>query len=128
MRSKRRRAGIAFRHVIQALWRKPGALARYQHREELFPNATDRLAHDKLVRDHGQRPGELAYLRRLKLTAELGVHAVAGWLGERVGATSPPGHTESGRQSLCPSPVVTLAEPVVDLAAYDALLSGGEVA
>jgi hypothetical protein len=48
-------------------------------------------------------------------------------LRERVGATSPPWRTESLRQFLCPSPMVTLVEPAVDLAVYDALL-GGEVA
>ena len=127
VRAKGRRAVIDYRHIIQALLRKPGAFARYRHREELFPNATYRLAHDKLVRDHGQRPGELEYLRLLKLTAELGVNAVVGWLGELVNAAAPPWRTESVRQFLCPCAAVTLAEPLVDLAVYDALL-GGEVA
>jgi transposase len=127
LRSKGRRAVIDYRHVIQALLRKPGAFARYRHREELFPDATYRAAYDQLVRDHGPRPGELEYLRLLKLTAELGVSAVVGPLRERVGATSPPWRTESLRQFLCPSPMVTLVAPAVDLAVYDALL-GGEVA
>jgi hypothetical protein len=127
MRSTGRRAVIDYRHVIQALLRKPGAFARYRHREELFPDATYRAAYDKLVRDHGQRPGELEYLRLLKLTAELGVSAVSGLLSERVGEASPPWRTERIRQCLCPSPVVTQVEPAVDLAVYDALL-GGEVA
>ncbi|MEN9544062.1 MAG: hypothetical protein RLZZ598_895 [Pseudomonadota bacterium] len=127
MRSRDRRAVIDYRHVIQALLRKPGAFARYRHREELFPDATYRAAHDKLVRDHGQRPGELEYLRLLKLTAELGVNAVSGLLGELVGEGSPPWRTESVRQCLCPSLVVTQVEAPVDLAVYDALL-GGEVA
>ena len=127
VRSKGRRAVIDYRHVIQALLRKPGAFARYRHREELFPNATYRRAHDKLVRDHGQRSGELEYLRLLKLTAELGVSAIDGWLGELVGDAAPPWRTESVRQFLCPSPVVMLAEPPVDLSVYDALL-GEEVA
>jgi transposase len=127
MRSKGRRAVIDYRHVIQALLRKPGAFARYRHREELFPDATYRAAHDKLVRDHGQRPGELEYLRLLKLTAELGTGEVVGWLVERVGATSAPWRTESVRQFLCPSSEVTLVDAPVDLSVYDALL-GGEAA
>ena len=127
MRSKGRRAVIDYRHVIQGLLRKPGAFARYRHREELFPDATYRAAHDKLVRDHGQRPGELEYLRLLKLTAELGISAVAGRLSELVGAAVPPWRTESVRQFLCPSLVVTQVEAPVNLAVYDALL-GGEVA
>jgi hypothetical protein len=127
LRSKGRRAVIDYRHVIQALLRKPGAFARYRHREELFPNATYRAAHDKLVRDHGQRPGELEYLRLLKLTAELGVSAVAGLLSELVGSAVAPWRTESVRRFLCPPPAVPLVEPTVDLALYDALL-GAEVA
>lgn len=126
-RSRDRQAVIDYRHIIQALLRKPGAFARYRHREELFPDATYRAAHDKLVRDHGQRPGELEYLRLLKLTAELGISAVAGRLGELVGGAVPPWRTESVRQFLCPSLVVTLVEAPVNLAVYDALL-GGEVA
>jgi hypothetical protein len=126
-RSRDRQAVIDYRHIIQALLRKPGAFARYRHREELFPDATYRAAHDKLVRDHGQRPGELEYLRLLKLTAELGSSAVAGRLRELVGAAVPPWRTESVRQFLCPSLVVTLVEAPVNLAVYDALL-GGEVA
>jgi hypothetical protein len=126
-RSRDRRAVIDYRHIIQALLRKPGAFARYRHREELFPDATYRRAHDKLVRDHGQRPGELEYLRLLKLTAELGHSAVAGRLGELVGEGVPPWRTESVRQFLCPSLVVALMDAPVNLAVYDALL-GGEVA
>ena len=106
--------------------RKPGAFARYRHREELFPDATYRAAHDKLVRDHGQRPGELEDLRLLELTAELGSSAVAGRLSELVGAAVPPWRTEGLRQCLCPSLMVTLVEAPVNLAVYDALL-GGEV-
>ena len=127
LRSTGRRAVIDYRHVIQALLRKPGAFARYRHREELFPNATYRAAHDKLVSDHGQRPGELEYLRLLKLTAELGVSAVDGLLSEIVGHAAAPWRTESLRQWLCPSPVVTLVDAPVNLAVYDALL-GEEVA
>ena len=126
-RSRDRQAVIDYRHIIQALLRKPGAFARYRHREELFPDATYRAAHDKLVRDHGQRPGELEYLRLLKLTAELGSSTVAGRLSELVGEGSPPWRTESVRQFLCPSLVVTLVAAPVNLAVYDALL-GGEVA
>ena len=126
-RSRDRRAVIDYRHIIQALLRKPGAFARYRHREELFPEVTYRSAHDQLVRDHGQRPGELEYLRLLKLTAELGIVAELGRLRELVGAGSPPWRTESVRQFLCPTLVVTLVDRPVDLSVYDALL-GGEVA
>jgi hypothetical protein len=122
-RSPGRRAVIDYRHVIEALLRKPGAFARYQYREELFPNATYRRAYDRLVRDHGARPGELEYLRLLKLTAELGINAVEGLLGELLGPQAGPWRTASLRRTLCPPPTVALAEPAVDLSGYDTLLT-----
>ncbi len=113
---------IDYRHVIQALLRKPGAFARYHYREELFPSSTYRRAYDRLVQDHGPGPGELEYLRLLKLTAELGSSAVEGLLSELLGVGTPPWRTATLRATLCPSPLVELTEPVVDLHVYDALL------
>ena len=52
-----RQAVIDYRHVIQALLRKPGAFARYHYREELFPSSTYRRAYDRLVQDHGMGAG-----------------------------------------------------------------------
>ena len=118
-----RRAVIDYRHVIEALLRKPGAFARYHYREELFPSSTYRRAYDRLVQDHGPGPGELEYLRLLKLTAELGSSAIEGLLGELIGEGTPPWRTASVRATLCPPPRVELVEPAVDLSVYDALLA-----
>ena len=85
-----RQAVIDYRHVIQALLRKPGAFARYHYLEELFPSSTYRRAYDRLVQDHGLGAGELEYLRLLKLTAELGANAVEGLLGELLCSGTPP--------------------------------------
>lgn len=126
-RSTGRQAVIDYRHVIEALLRKPGAFARYHYREELFPDNTYRLAYDRLVHDFGQRPGELEYLRLLKLTAELGINAVAGPLGEWVSPHNPPWRTAALRQMLCPPLVEEVVERPVDLSVYDALL-GRELA
>jgi len=117
-----RQAVIDYRHVIQALLRKPGAFARYHYREELFPSSTYRRAYDRLVQDHGPGPGELEYLRLLKLTAELGRSAVEGLLGELLGVGTPPWRVGTLRATLCPSPRVELVAPFVDLSVYDALL------
>jgi transposase len=117
-----RRAVIDYRHLIDALLRKPGAFARYHYREELFPSGTYRRAYDRLVHDHGERPGELEYLRLLKLTAELGGSAVEGLLSELLAADTPPWRTASLRGVLCPPAKVDLVEPAVDLSVYDALL------
>lgn len=117
-----RQAVIDYRHVIQALLRKPGAFARYHYREELFPSSTYRRAYDRLVLDHGSGPGELEYLRLLKLTAELGSSAIEGLLSELLGVGTPPWRTATLRGTLCPPPRVELVEPTVDLSVYDALL------
>jgi hypothetical protein len=121
-RAPGRQAVIDYRHVIQALLRKPGAFARYHYREELFPSSTYRCAYDRLVEDHGLGPGELEYLRLLKLTAELGSSAIEGLLSEFLSVGTPPWRTATLRRTLCPSTHVELAEPAVDLSVYDALL------
>jgi hypothetical protein len=118
-----RRAVIDYRHVIEALLRKPGAFARYHYREELFPSCTYRRAYDRLVQDHGAGPGELEYLRLLKLTAELGSSAIEGLLDQMLGVGTTPWRTATLRGLLCPSARVELAQPVVDLSVYDALLT-----
>jgi transposase len=117
-----RQAVIDYRHVIQALLRKPGAFARYHYREELFPGTTYRRAYDRLVRDHGMRSGELEYLHLLKLTAELGANAIEGLLDELLGPDAPPWRAATLRGALCPPSRVELVEPVVDLSVYDAFL------
>ena len=117
-----RQAVIDYRHVLQALLRKPGAFARYHYREELFPSTTYRRAYDRLVQDHGLGAGELEYLRLLKLTAELGINAVEGLLGEMLCPDSPPWRAATLRGTLCPPSWVELVEPIVDLSVYDAFL------
>jgi transposase len=121
-RAPGRLAVIDYRHVIQALLRKPGAFARYHYREELFPSNTYRRAYDRLVQDHGMVSGELEYLRLLKLTAELGPSAVEGLLGEMLGPGTPPWRAATLRGTLCPPSRVELVEPFVDLSVYDAFL------
>jgi hypothetical protein len=122
MRVPGRQAVIDYRHVIQALLRKPGAFARYHYREELFPSTTYRRAYDRLVQDHGMGAGELEYLRLLKLTAELGINAVEGLLGEMLCPDSLPWRAATLRGTLCPPSWVELVEPLVDLSVYDAFL------
>jgi transposase len=122
-----RRAAIDYRHVIEALLRKPGAFARYRYREELFPSNTYRRAYDRLVHDHGEQPGELEYLRLLKLSAELGSSTVEGLVSKMLGSGTPAWRTASLRAVLCRPVKVELVERLVDLSVYDALL-GGEVA
>ena len=71
--------------------------------------------------------GELEYLRLLKLTAELGINAVEGLLGEMLCPDTPAWRAVTLRGTLCPPNRVELVEPIVDLSVYDAFL-GEEVA
>jgi hypothetical protein len=59
---------IDYRHVIWSLVKKPGALARYRYREELFPSLTFRRAYDSLVDARGER-ADIEYVRILHLAA-----------------------------------------------------------
>jgi len=62
------RPHIDYRHVIWSLVRKPGAVARYRHREDLFPTLTFRRAYDALKGWHGERT-DIEYVRVLHLAA-----------------------------------------------------------
>lgn len=61
---------IDYRHVIDSLVRKPFAFARYRFREDLFPSAVFRRAHEALSRVLPERRADLEYLRLLKLAKE----------------------------------------------------------
>jgi hypothetical protein len=130
-----RRAGdrgavIDYRHVMEHLLRKPGAFAHYVHREELFPDSAFRLAHDRLVTDHGERAGRLEYLHLLKLASELGEAALSSVVGEWSGPMQPRKWTVAQLRQylgLEERPAVPALHLEPELARYDALL-GGEVA
>lgn len=116
-------AVVDFRHVLEPLLRKPGAFAQYRHRQALYPSATFRAAHDRLVADHGERPGVIEYLQLLKLAAEQTVEAVEPPLQARL---AQPGKWRAlqVREELCPQAktIAALAELRPDLSAYDLLL------
>jgi Mu transposase, C-terminal domain len=114
---------VDFRHVIVPLLRKPGAFIHYRHREALYPSAVYRAAFDRLVADHGERPGVIEYLHLLKLAAEETVEKVEAVLGEQL---SRPGKWRAVqvREQLVPAArkVIALAGLTPSLAAYDSLL------
>ena len=67
---------IDYRHVIDWLVRKPGALAQYRFREELFPTSRFRLAYDVLHETQSPR-ADREYLQILHLAATESEEAVA---------------------------------------------------
>lgn len=122
-----RGALVDFRHVITPLLRKPGAFINYRHREALYPSPVYRSAHDRLVADHGERPGVIEYLQVLKLAAEVSVDQVEAILQDRLAG---PGkwRATTVRDRLAPPArkVIELPGLTPNLQAYDALL-GQEV-
>jgi hypothetical protein len=119
-----RGAAINFRHVVGPLLRKPGAFVNYQHREQLYPTVEYRAAYDRLVQDHGERPGVIEYLHLLNLAVEYTVEAVqaamAPWM-----KGSKKWRAAEVRTVLAPSPVLVpeLAALSPELASYDQLLT-----
>lgn len=124
-----RGAWVDFRHVVGPLLRKPGAFINYRHREALYPSVVFRSAYDRLVADHGDRPGVIEYLHVLKLAAEESVEKVERVLREQL--------TRSGKwrasevRDLIVPPVrqnIEMPELTPSLQAYDSLLGEKEVA
>jgi hypothetical protein len=65
----RQRHRVDYRHVIDWLVRKPGALENYRYRDELFPTSRFRMAFDELQDKLGPR-GSKEYLAILELAAK----------------------------------------------------------
>jgi len=120
-----RGALVDFRHVIGPLLRKPGAFIHYRHREALYPSTVFRAAYDRLVADHGERPGVIEYLQVLKLAAEQSVEKVAPVLQAHL-ALAGKWRATQVREALAPAArqVMELPGLTPSLAAYDALLEG----
>jgi hypothetical protein len=65
----RSRHRVDYRHIIDWLVRKPGALENYRYRDELFPSSRFRIAFDELKEKLGPR-GHKEYLAILELAAK----------------------------------------------------------
>ena len=116
-------AVVDFRHVIEPLLRKPGAFLHHRHRQALYPSTVFRAAHDRLVADHGERPGVIEYLQLLKLAAEQTVEAVEPVLEQHL-RRSGKWRAPDVREQIAPPPrrIVELNELKPSLSAYDQLL------
>jgi hypothetical protein len=118
-----RGALVDFRHIIAPLLRKPGAFIHYRHREALYPSTVFRAAYDRLVADHGERPGVIEYLHVLKLAAEQTVEQVEPVLRGQL-ALAEKWHATQVREQLVPAArkVIELEGLTPSLKAYDRLL------
>jgi hypothetical protein len=125
--SRRRGTAVAldYRHVVDHLLRKPGALERYRYREQMFPGQVFRQAHDRLVEELGPRRGAVEYLRLLKLASEVGEREVELMLVEYTCPPYPQWSVEQIRQALAPRPAqrVAMDELTPECAGYDRLLT-----
>ena len=115
---------IDYRHLIWSLVRKPGAFARYRYREELFPSPVFRKAYDDLAEKLKPRQADLEYLRILHLAASTLESDVEMALELLESA----GHLPTSDQVKAlvkpeKASVPEVAVPVVDLEAYDGLLT-----
>jgi len=120
-----RGALVDFRHVISGLLRKPGAFIHYRHREALYPSKVFRAAYDRLVADHGERPGVIEYLHVLKLAADEPLEQVERLLQQQL-KLSGKWRARQLREQLTPASqkVIELPALTPSLEAYDQLLEG----
>jgi hypothetical protein len=123
------KSDIQYRHIIDWLVRKPGAFENYRYREELFPTHRFRVAYDWLK---GRSPCRAAkeYLEILHLAAKESETAVDGALGMLIdkGLSMSFKAVEAialGANQVYSPTQISIVD--VDLASYDALLSGKEV-
>jgi hypothetical protein len=115
---------IDYRHVIDSLLRKPGAFARFRHREDLFPSPVWHQALGVLEKTLGERKGEVAYLRLLHLaskTMECDVEAALGLLLE-AGEIPEPERVKALMGVENPTQAPEIAPLIVDLTEFDTLL------
>lgn len=119
---------IDYRHVIDALVRKPKAFGDYRFQAEMFPGSRFRMAYDRLVE---QRPGRAAkeYLLILHAAAREGeskVEAALARLMERQQPLCASAVEAEMRQGDTPASAAHAVVAAVDLSLYDGLLEGKE--
>lgn len=117
---------VNYRHVIDALVRKPGAFADYRYQADLFPSSLFRVAYDRLVSRYAGGAAK-GYLKILELAARENQSLVEAAIGrlcdsdQALSFEAVEALVQSGQKLLAPT-AVRVDE--VDLGAYDQLLEG----
>lgn len=122
---------INYRHIIWSLVQKPGAFARYRYREDLFPSLMFRRAYDAIVGGESTTKKDLEYLRILHLaaaTSEVDVETALTIVLDARGVPDVESLKELIGAPRTPATAPHIAEPIVDLADYDLILSAGGMA
>ena len=116
---------IQYRHIIDWLVRKPGALENYRYRSDLFPTSRFRVAYDGLCAHHSGTRADKEYLAVLQLAAMENEAAVDDALRslidkeEQISANRVAAILHSGRE---PEAVTDVFIQTIALAGYDQLL------
>jgi hypothetical protein len=124
-RGSRRETVIDYRHIINALMKKPQAFRRYLHREALFPRTAFRRAWDALEAALDERRACRAYVGLLHLAATQACEArLAAWLDEVLDRADLP-DLEAARLAMAPTMIAapSLVVPAPDVRAYDDLIT-----
>lgn len=121
---------INYRHVIDWLVRKPGALENYRYRDDLFPTSRFRMAYDSLRERHAPSVAARQYLQILQWAARENEAAVDNALRTLLDAGQTVEADQVERLLFQGDPVpcvteVTVEEP--DLTCFDSLLEEQEV-
>ncbi len=119
-----KRHQVNFRHVIKSLVRKPGAFARCQYREDLFPQPVFRHGYERL-RYHDEAQADRSYVALLDLAYDCGEQAVADAVGAflREGLIPVPAAVRARLTAPLPPSPTALAPFTPNLGVYDALIT-----
>lgn len=114
---------IDYRHLIEALKRKPGAFARWTMRDDAFPRTIYRTTWDALIANRPEREACKTMVGLLALAADGHEAEVAMELEAlRAGNALPDLNTISQRFSTRAAVLPTITVPLPDLSSYDGLL------
>jgi len=116
---------VDWRHVIGALRGKPGAMARWRHRDCLFPNQVWRGLYDELLSRYSEGRAEREYLGILELALEHGPEALEGQI-VKVGL--PKANLDEMRRVFRAQNKIVEVTFEPDLSPYDQLLEAQEEA
>jgi hypothetical protein len=119
---------IDYRHVIDALVRKPRAFADYRFQAEMFPGSRFRMAYDRLAEQRPSRAAKeyLLILHQAAREGEAKVEAALTRLMQRQQPLSAQAVEAEVRQSDKPVSLAHATVEPVDLSLYDGLLEGKE--
>ncbi|UCE51322.1 MAG: IS21 family transposase [Desulfobacterales bacterium] len=116
---------INYRHIIDSLVRKPGALENYRYRDDLFPTSRFRIAYDDLKQRHSQSIAAKQYLNILHLAGRENETAVDDVLRMMIDKNMSICDEQVEALVRCSQPVAVATKvriPAVDLTCYDRLL------